>query len=136
MQWGDLGNLSAFGINTTGLGSLYANNVLLTGTIDQSATVADRLEFSSDNGFSISLNETTTVTATIWNTWTDVTDTYERFDWTRDSGNTVEDAAWNALHTDVSNHLTLAFSDLPAERTMFTLTAYKPGAQIEGQIIV
>jgi len=136
MQWGDLSNLSAFGFDTTGLGSLYANNVLLTGTIDQSATMPDRLEFSSDNGFSIALNETTTVTATIMNTWTDVTDTYERFDWTRDSGNSVEDAAWNALHTDVSNHLTLAFSDLPAERTMFTITAYKPGAQIEGQIIV
>lgn len=136
LQIGDLSNLSVFGIDTTGLGSLYANNVYLTGVIDQSATVPDRLEFTSDNDLSIAKDETTTVTATVYNTWTDVTSQYERFDWTRDSGNSVEDEAWNVLHTDYGNVLPITFNEVPATRTMFTLTGYKPGETIEGQIII
>lgn len=137
LQIGDLSNLSIFGIDADSLGSLYANNVTLYGRIDQSAHIADRIEFSSDNGLSISKGETTTVTANILNTWMDVTNQYERFDWTRDSGDSVEDAAWNALHTDIGNALTLSFSDLPVARNMFTVTAYKPGAEpLSGNIII
>lgn len=135
MQFGDLSNLSAFGINY-GTGSLYANNVVMTGTIDQSASVPDRLEFTWSNGSSISLNESTTVTALIYNTWTDVTNTYEMFTWTRDSGHPQDDAAWNVTHVNHGNVLVITWADLTAERVLFTLTATKPGETVEGQIIV
>lgn len=137
LQIGDLSNLSIFGINVDSLGSLYANNVTLYGRIDQSAHIADRIDFSSDNGLSISSGETTTVTAIIMNTWMDVTKQYERFDWTRDSGYPVEDAAWNALHTDIGSALTLSFSEILSERNMFTVTAYKQGVEpLSANIII
>lgn len=51
MQRGDLSNLSVFGINVDAdIESLYANHVVMTGVIDQSASVPDRLEFSWSNG--------------------------------------------------------------------------------------
>ncbi|HBG40430.1 MAG TPA: hypothetical protein DDW85_03315 [Porphyromonadaceae bacterium] len=136
MQYGDLTNLSVFGITTGTVGSLYANDVAMTGRIDQSAYVGDELEFKTDNGEYISLNEITTITAYIYNTWDDVTNKYERFDWTRDSGNSVEDNNWNVQHLDYGNVLPVTFDDLPIERVLFTVTAYKPGAEIKGQIIV
>lgn len=127
MQFGDLSNLSAFGINY-GTGSLYANNVVMTGIIDQSASVADRIEFTWSLGSSVSLNSSSTVTALIYNTWTDVTSSYETFTWTRDSGLPQDDAAWNANHVNHGNVLIITWNDLPVEGpVMFTLTATKPG---------
>lgn len=136
MQYGDLSNLSVFGINVDALGSLYANHVVMTGVIDQSASVPDRMEFSWSNGSSISRTENTTITALIYNTWTDVTNSYETFTWTRDSGHPQDDAAWNATHVNHGNVLTVTWDDLPAERVLFTLTADKPGEMIEGQIVI
>jgi len=127
MQFGDLSNLSAFGINY-GTGSLYANNVVMTGIIDQSASVADRIEFTWSLGSSVSLNSSSTVTALIYNTWTDVTSSYETFTWTRDSGLPQDDAAWNVTHVNHGNVLIITWNDLPVEGpVMFTLTATKPG---------
>jgi hypothetical protein len=136
MQYGDLSNLSVFGINVDALGSLYANHVVMTGVIDQSASVPDRIEFSWSNGSSVSLNGATDVTALIYNTWTDVTSSYDTFTWTRDSGHPQDDAAWNATHVNHGNVLTLTWADLPAERVLFTVTADKPGEMIEGQIVI
>lgn len=136
MQFGDLSNLSVFGINVDALGSLYANHVVMTGVIDQSASVPDRIEFSWSNGSSVSLNGATDVTALIYNTWTDVTSSYDTFTWTRDSGHPQDDAAWNATHVNHGNVLTLTWADLPAERVLFTVTADKPGEMIEGQIVI
>lgn len=136
MQFGDLSNLSAFGINY-GTGSLYANNVVMTGIIDQSASVADRIEFTWSLGSSVSLNSYSTVTALIYNTWTDVTDTYETFTWTRDSGLPQDDAAWNVTHVNHGNVLVITWNDLPVEGpVMFTLTATKPGNTAINTLIV
>lgn len=134
-QDGDLSNLSVFGINY-GPGSMYAKDVVMTGIIDQSAYIPDRLEFTWSNGSSISLNESTSVTALIYNTWTDVTTSYETFTWTRDSGHPQDDAAWNVTHVNHGNVLIITWADLTAERVLFTLTATKPGETVEGQIIV
>lgn len=134
-QDGDLSNLSVFGINY-GPGSVYAKDVVMTGIIDQSAYIPDRLEFTWSNGSSVSLNESTAVTALIYNTWTDVTNSYETFTWTRDSGHPQDDAAWNVTHVNHGNVLVITWADLTAERVLFTLTATKPGETVEGQIIV
>ena len=134
-QDGDLSNLSVFGINY-GPGSVYAKDVVMTGIIDQSAYIPDRLEFTWSNGSSVSLNDSTAVTALIYNTWTDVTNSYETFTWTRDSGHPQDDAAWNVMHVNHGNVLVITWADITAERVLFTLTATKPGETVEGQIIV
>ena len=135
MQFGDCSNLSVFGLEM-GDRSAYLNNIYMTGIVDQSATLPDRLEFTADNGFNLSVNEITTVTASIFNAWTDVTSSYESFSWERDTGNVVEDTAWNVAHLNYGISLPISFSDTGIGRTMFTLTATKPGNTIQGQIII
>ena len=135
MQFGDLSNLSIFGLNMTGR-SAYLNNIYMTGIIDQSAYLPDRLEFDTSNGLALAFGESTIITPTIYNAWTDVSDKYDLWIWTRDSGNASEDAAWNISHAGSGRSLTVYFSDLLSSRCMFTLTASKGTETIEGQIII
>lgn len=135
MQFGDLSNLSIFGLNMTGR-SAYLNNIYMTGIIDQSAYLPDRLEFDTSNGLALAFGESTIITPTIYNAWTDVSDKYDLWVWTRDSGNASEDAAWNISHSGAGRSLTVYFSDLLSSRCMFTLTASKGTESIEGQIII
>lgn len=135
MQFGDLSNLSIFGLNMAGR-SAYLNNIYMTGIIDQSAYLPDRLEFDTSNGLALAFGESTIITPTIYNAWTDVSDKYDLWIWTRDSGNASEDAAWNISHSSAGRSLTVYFSDLLSSRCMFTLTASKGTETIEGQIII
>lgn len=135
MQFGDLSNLSIFGLNMSGR-SAYLNNIYMTGIIDQSAELPDRLEFDASNGLALAYGESTIITPTIFNAWTNVSEKYETWIWTRDSGNYPEDAAWNISHSASSRTLTILFSDLISSRCMFTLTATKGTETIEGQLIV
>ncbi|MEG0107608.1 MAG: hypothetical protein RR705_01985, partial [Lachnospiraceae bacterium] len=134
-QFGDLDNLSVFGIDMKGY-SMYLDNIYMSGKIDQSAYLPDRMEFDLSNGYSLSLGEETIVTPYLYNGWDDVSLKYDRFIWTRDSGNTSEDASWNILHQASQRSLTIKFSDLNINRVIFSCEASKIGFKITGNIIV
>lgn len=135
-QFGDPSNLSAFGLDMTGY-SAYLDNIYMTGRIDMSAHIPDRMEFEASNGYSLSVGEYTDITAYLYNGWDDITEKYTSFIWTRDSGVAQEDAAWNIAHKTSEKTLTLSFSDLNTRRVVFSCTATKPGAKaIVGNLIV
>lgn len=135
-QFGDQSNLSAFGLDMTGY-SAYLDNIYMTGRIDMSAHIPDRMEFEASNGYSLSVGEYTDITAYLYNGWDDITEKYTGFIWTRDSGVAQEDAAWNIAHKTSEKTLTLSFADLNTRRVVFSCTATKPGAKaIVGNLIV
>ncbi len=131
-QFGDLSNLSVFGLNMTGY-SAYLNNIYMSGTIQQFEDLSIRLEINTDGDPFIAFGETKHISCVVWKGFEDVTDQVTSWSIVRDSGDPLEDAAW-LLKDKVKNfsgEMDISFtseeSDIAENEytvsTLFTITA-------------
>jgi len=122
-QSDDLSNLSVHGLNMTGY-SAYLNNIYMSGTIQQFTLQEPlRMEINNSLGGLIAEGETMTFTASAWKGWVDISSYATSWKWTRDSGDSVEDEAWNNRHSADTTSCSVTFNDLPINSTLFTVTA-------------
>ena len=144
-QFGDLSNLSVLGISGMTGYSAYLNNIYMSGTIEQIEDMDLRLEIDTNGDNFIAPGETLQVTCRVWRGgyFEEVTEDITAWTITRDSGDAVEDAAWNlsskAQNFDGSVGLVLA--DLGTNpntvSTLFLITAaLGSGDSAQAEIII
>lgn len=112
-QFGDLSNLSIFGLNMTGY-SAYLNNIYMSGTIQQFVKLGRKMHIDQSLGGYMAPGEIETVTVSILDGYMqDHTDEYT-FMVERDTGDTAADAVWNAMpeHINCGSSFKIAFEDL------------------------
>lgn len=129
-QFGDLSNLSVFGLKMDGY-SAYLKNIYMSGTIKQFEAIGRKMVIDQSlNGY-MAPDETETVTVQIVDGYTqDHTKEYN-FRVERDTGDAASDAVWNAKpeHLNCGSVFNISFDDLHinAEHggisTMFYVTA-------------
>lgn len=133
-QFGDLSNLSIFGIDMQGY-SVYLDNVYMRGRIEQ-LDLTPRVEVDYGNDTFMAYGETRTVKCRMLRGWNELAGGIE---WTvtRDTGNASADAAWSgkAKAADFAGEIALHYGgtddDLgmtPETGATFTFTA-KAGGQ-------
>lgn len=129
-QFGDLSNLSLFGLNMTGY-SAYLNNIYMSGTIQQFEHLPYRIEIDTEGMDTLAYGETLHLSCRVYKGWEDVTDKVVDWDIIRDTGDPQADAAW-ALLPKVKNFEgsidivhTVSYSDLAeiGVSTLFTIQA-------------
>lgn len=129
-QFGDLSNLSAFGLQMSGY-SAYLNNIYMSGTIKQFLAYPLRIEIDNNGMDAMAYGETMDIKCTVYKGWDDMTDKVVTWKIARDTGNPTEDAAW-ALTDKAKNFAgsitiehTESYSDLGTigVSTLFTITA-------------
>lgn len=131
-QFGDLSNLTIHGLDMTGY-SIYLNNIYMVGTIQQFSLAEPlRMEIGSSIGLMLGPTEVTNITIDVYKGWVNLTSSVTQWIWTRDSGNSVEDIAWNNSHTLWANDVNLSYDDLgdtinTPYSCLFTITAYYNG---------
>lgn len=132
-QFGDLSNLSAFGMDMTGY-SAYLNNIYMIGTVEQMKALFPRIEFDTEGDTFLAYGETKTITCKVFRGWEDVTDKVYHWSITRDTGDPVEDASWN-MSTKAQNFngtIVISFTETENDlgtntfvvSTLFTVKAY------------
>ncbi len=130
-QFGDLSNLSIFGLEMEGY-SAYLANIYMSGTIEQFKLLPYRMEIDTEGEEFLAYGESVDVTCTVWKGWDDVTSKVVKWKVERDTGVPAEDAAW-ALTDKAKNFagsITIehgkTYSDLASSgiSTLFTMTAY------------
>ena len=130
-QFGDLSNLSIHGLQMTGY-SAYMNNLYMSGTIKQFEALPLRMEIDNDGMDAMAYGESMTVTCTVWKGFNELTDRVTKWKIERDSGDQIEDAAWNnsSKAQNFDGSITIehgaTYSDLGqiGVSTLFTFTAY------------
>lgn len=133
-QFGDLSNLSIFGIDMQGY-SVYLDNVYMTGRIEQ-LDLTPRVEVDYGNDNFMAYGDTRTVKCRMLRGWNEVSGGIE---WkvTRDTGNASADASWSAkakaadFAGEIAIHYGGTDDDLgptPETGAAFTFTA-KAGGQ-------
>ena len=100
-QFGDLSNLSIFGMNMEGY-SAYLNNIYMSGVIEQFEHLELRMDIDTEGDSTLAYGEHLHVTCKVFKGWEDLTSKVERWQIIRDSGFASEDAAW-ALRPKVKN---------------------------------
>ena len=136
LQWGDLSNLSVFGLDMTGY-SAYLNNIYMTGTIEQTGGAGSpyRLEATiSDGDIYFHEEKPKTIVCKVMREWSDKTAEVEAWGITRNSGDSVADAEWNAGSKAAAfdGTIVLDYSDLGGgadEGTEFTMRAEMPDGE-------
>ena len=112
-QFGDLTNLSVFGLKMKGY-SAYLNNIYMSGTIEQFENLGRKMLIEQSLDGYMSVDETETVTIQIVDGYMqDHTSEYS-FKVERDTGDTAADAVWNAKpeHLNCGSSFKISFSDL------------------------
>lgn len=112
-QFGDLSNLSIFGLNMTGY-SAYLNNIYMSGTIQQFVKLGRKMHIDQSLGGYMAPGEIETVTVSILDGYMqDHTEEYT-FMVERDTGDTAADDVWNAMpeHINCGSSFKIAFEDL------------------------
>lgn len=95
-----------------GYGQVFGNAYIF-GQIDQFERISYRCIIEQSLGGSLAPNETEEVAVSVLNGYgEDVTSQFTHIAVTRNTGDSVSDALWNAQHTEVSNPFEIAFSDL------------------------
>lgn len=98
-QFGDLSNLSIFGMKMEGY-SAYLNNIYMSGVIEQFELLPYRMEIDTQGDNTLAYGEHLHVTCKVFKGWEELTDKATRWQIIRDSGFPQEDEAW-ALRTKV-----------------------------------
>lgn len=129
-QFGDLSNLSVFGLKMDGY-SAYLKNIYMSGTIKQFEAIGRKMVIDQSlNGY-MAPDETETVTVQIVDGYMqDHTNEYN-FKVERDTGDAASDAVWNAKpeHLNCGSVFNISFDDLHINSehggisTMFYVTA-------------
>ena len=123
-QFGDLSNLSLFDLDMTGY-SAFLNHIYMNGVIHQFEMLAPYMEIDTEGDSFLAAGETMNVTCRVMKGFDDITDTATSWSISRDSGDAVEDLAWNLAHTSFAGSITLSYDDLGPNTvsTLFTMTA-------------
>ena len=126
-QFGDLSNLSIFGMNMEGY-SAFLNNVYMTGVIEQLAVLPVRIEVDIQGDNFLSYGEKKDITCKVFRGWEDITNTITKWGIVRDSGDMADDEAWAIKNKNFAGAITLAYEDLGGNAvtsisTLFTITA-------------
>lgn len=129
-QFGDLSNLSIFGIKMTGY-SAYLNNIYMSGAIEQLENRARKMEINQSLGGFMAPGETETVTIKIVDAYGEDHTKEYTYRVERDTGDTASDAVWNAeaKHVNCGSEFEISFSDLHISEsrggisTLFYVTA-------------
>lgn len=100
-QFGDLSNLSVFGMNMEGY-SAYLNNIYMSGVIEQLEQLPLRLDIDTEGDNTLAYGEHLHITCKVFRGWQDKTSEVIRWEINRDSGYAADDAAW-ALRPKVMN---------------------------------
>lgn len=112
-QFGDLSNLSIFGLNMKGY-SAYLNNIYMSGTIQQFVKLGRKMHIDQSLGGYMAPGEVETVTVSVLDGYMqDHTEEYT-FMVERDTGDTAADDVWNAMpeHINCGSAFKIAFEDL------------------------
>lgn len=112
-QFGDLYNLSIFGLNMTGY-SAYLNNIYMSGTIQQFVKLGRKMHIDQSLGGYMAPGEVETVTVSVLDGYMqDHTEEYT-FMVERDTGDTAADDVWNAMpeHINCGSTFEISFEDL------------------------
>lgn len=129
-QFGDLSNLTAFGLTMTGY-SAYLNNIYMTGYIKQTSGVTPRVEIDNNGRDSLNVGDYATLTAAVLSGWDDITSEVVSWSIVRDSGDPAADAQWQSLGKVryFNGSITLERSDLGDSgiSTLFEIHATLPG---------
>ena len=129
-QFGDLSNLSIFGLNMSGY-SAYLNNIYMSGVIKQFEELPYRLEIDTEGQDTLAYGESLNVTCTVYKGWEDMTSHVVDWKIERDTGDQLADAAWNVSQKARNFDGTIViehgqnYSDLGTIgiSTLFTITA-------------
>ena len=112
-QFGDLSNLSIFGLNMTGY-SAYLNNIYMSGTIQQFVKLGRKMHIDQSLGGYMAPDEVETVTVSVLDGYMqDHTEEYT-FMVERNTGDTAADDVWNAMpeHINCGSTFEISFEDL------------------------
>lgn len=125
-QFGDLSNLSIFGLEMSGY-SAFLNNIYMSGTVQQLQLAPLRLDVDRQGMSDIGPDDKMPVTCTLYKGWDDWTDKVTSWKIERDTGDAASDAAWALLDKvkAFDGTITLDYTDLgeSISLTLFTLTA-------------
>ena len=129
-QFGDLSNLSIFGMNMSGY-SAYLNNIYMSGVIEQFEQLPYRIEIDTEGQDTLAYGESLNVSCTVYKGWEDMTAHVVGWSIVRDSGDPLADAAWNVSQKarnfdgDIIIEHGVNYSDLGTIgiSTLFTITA-------------
>ena len=129
-QFGDLTNLSIFGLNMKGY-SAYLNNIYMSGTIQQFEQMGRRMYIDQSLDGRMAADETETVTIQILDGYMQDHTSEYTFKVERDTGDTASDAVWNAMpeHANCGSSFQISFADLHISEshsgisTLFYVTA-------------
>jgi hypothetical protein len=112
-QFGDLSNLSIFGLNMKGY-SAYLNNIYMSGTIQQFVKLGRKMHIDQSLGGYMAPGEVETVTVSVLDGYMqDHTEEYT-FMVERNTGDTAADDVWNAMpeHINCGSTFEISFEDL------------------------
>lgn len=112
-QFGDLSNLSIFGLNMNGY-SAYLNNIYMSGTIQQFVKLGRKMHIDQSLGGYMAPGEVETVTVSVLDGYMqDHTEEYT-FMVERSTGDTAADDVWNAMpeHINCGSTFKISFEDL------------------------
>lgn len=112
-QFGDLSNLSIFGLNMKGY-SAYLNNIYMSGTIQQFINLGRKMHIDQSLGGYMAPGEVETVTVSVLDGYMqDHTEEYS-FMVERNTGDTAADDVWNAMpeHINCGSTFEISFEDL------------------------
>lgn len=112
-QFGDLSNLSIFGLNMKGY-SAYLNNIYMSGTIQQFVKLGRKMHIDQSLGGYMAPDEVETVTVSVLDGYMqDHTEEYT-FMVERNTGDTAADDVWNAMpeHINCGSTFEISFEDL------------------------
>lgn len=126
-QFGDLSNLSIFGMNMEGY-SAFLNNIYMTGIVEQLAVLPVRIEIDTQGDNFLACGENMDITCRVFRGWEDITDSITQWGIVRDSGDAADDEAWAIKHKDFSGTITISYEDLgnnavTSISTLFTISA-------------
>lgn len=124
-QFGDLSNLSTFGLSMTGY-SAYLNNIYMSGVIQQLSELPYRIEIEDEGKNTLLDGDSVTVTSAVFKGWDDMTSHVSQWSIERDSGDPTADAEWAQLAKVLAFNGTiqLVYSDLGQSgiSTLFTIS--------------
>ena len=117
------GQLDGFSMQATYEGQTYTKefegngsvlgNAYIFGQLDQFERIGYRCQVDGSLNHSMFPDETEVETVLVFNGYgQDVSSRFTRISVTRESGDEVSDAAWNAQHTNVGNPFNITFADL------------------------
>jgi hypothetical protein len=145
-QFGNLSNLSDYGLAMTGYGG-YLHNIYMSGTIQQFEEAELRLEIDHEGDNFLAFGETLHLKCRLWKGYyEDITDQVVTWSIKRDSGDATDDAAW-LLKDKVKNFSGEIDISFTAEEndlgtlatnvsTLFTIVASTKESEAETTIVI